>query len=189
MIYSELRSDVDILHDTGAARGVFVVGCPACANMSLYIQNSAEDSATFVLTPTGYKAVSMNEEVERLTQLFVNRGLDVGSWVGKYPLVGLCILDESARKDVRKRCQDFDTVITLCCEAGKTSIEGLLPGKKTVSGMNAKGIVNAKIKSKMKFIKYYIDKDSVNFTRFTFDSEPESSEPGVRSETTDEMLH
>jgi len=170
MIYSELRSDFDILHDAGAAQGVFVMGCPACANMSLYIQNSAEDSATFVLTPTGYKAISMNEEVERLKQLFVKRGSDVGSWVGKYPLVGLCILDESAREDVRKRCQDFDTVITLCCEAGKTSIEGLLPEKKTVAGMNAKGIVNAKIKSKMKFFKYSIDKDSVNLTRFTLDS-------------------
>ena len=57
MIYSELRSDFDILDDMGAARGVFIIGCPACANMSLYIQNGAEDSATFVLTPTGYEAI------------------------------------------------------------------------------------------------------------------------------------
>jgi hypothetical protein len=115
--------------------------------------------------------------------------LDVGSWVGKYPLVGLCILDESARENVRKKCQDFDTVITLCCEAGKTSIEGLLPEKNTISGMNAKGIVNAKIKSRMKFLSYYIDRDSVNFTKFTLDPEPKSSGSRAHAGSTDDKVH
>jgi hypothetical protein len=157
--------------------------------MSLYIQSDAEDSPAFVLTPTGYNAVSMIEEVDRLKQLFAKRGLDVGSWVGKYPLVGLCILDESARENVRKKCQDFDTVITLCCEAGKTSIEGLLPEKNTISGMNAKGIVNAKIKSRMKFLSYYIDRDSVNFTKFTLDPEPKSSGSRAHAGSTDDKVH
>ena len=50
-------------------------------------------------------------------------------------------------------------------------------------------IVDAKIKSKMKFVKYYIDKDSVNFTRFTIDSGAELSKAGGHPETTDEMLN
>ena len=171
MIYSELRSDSDILDEIGTAKRVFVMGCPVCANMSLYIQKAAEGSATLTLTPTGYRAVSMDEEVDRLTKLLVGKGLDVDSWVGKYPVVALCVLDESIRQKIPKKCRDSETVITLCCDAGKKSIERILPGKKTIPGMNATGIVDAISKKKMGFFKLFVDKDSVNITRFTFDTE------------------
>lgn len=169
MIYSELCSDTDILNDLEEAKRVFLLGCPVCANMSLYIQKAAEGSPVLTLTPTGFKAVSMIEEIERLTHLLAGKGLDVDSWVGKYPIVALCVLDERARKKMSKKCQDFETVITLCCETGKKSIEGILPGKKVIAGMNAIGIVNAMLKSKMGCFKLYIDKSTVNITRFTFD--------------------
>lgn len=171
MIYSELRSDTDILNDLEKAKSVFLLGCPACANLSLYIQKAAEGSAALTLTPTGFKAVSMRKEIDRLTHLLAGKGLDVDSWVGKYPTVALCILDESARKKISKKCTNFEMVITLCCEAGKKSIEGVLPGKMVIAGMNARGIVNAILKSKMKFSKIYIDKSTVNITRFTFDTD------------------
>ena len=122
------------------------------------------------LTPTGYKAISMREEVDRLTHLCGGKELEVDSWVGKYPTVALCVLDESTRKKILKKCQKFETVITLCCDAGKKSVEGILPGKTVIAGMTAKGIVNAMSKSKMGFFKLYIDKSMVNITRFTFDT-------------------
>ena len=112
----------------------------------------------------------MNIEADRLTQLLSDRGLKVNSWVGKYPIVALCVMDKRARKSISKKCQDFDTVITLCCEAGKKSIEGILPGKRVIAGMEAKGIVNAVLKSKLAFARIYIDKNTVNTSRFTFDT-------------------
>ncbi|MFC1651274.1 hypothetical protein ACFL2X_06855 [Candidatus Latescibacterota bacterium] len=170
MIYSESRPDTDILNDLEEAQRVYILGCPACANMSLNIQKAEETTPVLSITPTGLKAVSMKEETDRLTQLISNKGLDANSWVGKYPIVALCVMDKRARKGISKKCQDFDTVITMCCEAGKKSIEGILPGKRVIAGMNAKGIVDAVIKSKMVFAKLYIDKSTVNVSRFTFDA-------------------
>ena len=137
MIYCELRSDTDIFNDLEKEKRVFLLGCPVCANMSLYIQKAAEDSPVLTLTPTGFKAVSMREEVDRLTQLLNGKGLDVDSWVGKYPIVALCVPDERNRKKILKKCKDFETVITLCCDAGKKSVEGMLPGKRIIAGTTA----------------------------------------------------
>ena len=170
MVYCELRSDTDLLNDLEEAKRVFLLGCPACANMSLYIQKSAQVSPVLTFTPTGLKAVSMIEELDRLTHLLADKGLDVDSWVGKYPIVALCVLDERNRKKISKKCQDFERVITLCCDAGKKSVESILYGKRIIAGMNARGIVNAFSKSKMGFAKLYIDKSTMNITRFTLDA-------------------
>lgn len=112
----------------------------------------------------------MGEELDRLKDLFSGKELDVDSWVGKCPTVALCVLDESTRKKILKKCRDFETVITLCCDAGKKSVEGILRGKRVIAGMDAKGIVNAMSNSKMGIFKLYIDKSTVNITRFTFDT-------------------
>jgi len=170
MIYSELRSDTDLFNELEEAKRVFLVGCPLCANMSLYIQKAAEGSAMVTLTPTGYKAVFMIDEVSRLAHLLAGKGLDVDSWVGKPPAVGLCVLDERVRKKLSSKCQDFDTVITLCCDAGTKSVEGILTGKRVIAAMNARGLATGVSKSKMKIAKLYIDKKTVDIMRFTFDT-------------------
>ena len=103
MIYSELRSDTDLLNDLEESKRVFLLGCPVCANMSLYIQKAVEGSPMLTLTPTGFKAVSMREEVNRLSPFLASKGLDVDSWFGKYPTVALCVLDKSVRKKILKK--------------------------------------------------------------------------------------
>ncbi len=170
MIYSELRSNTDLLNDLEEEKRVFLVGCPACANMSLYIDKAGEGSPVMTITPTGFKAVSMTEEVDRLSQLFASKGMDVDSWIGKYPLVNLCLLDEGNRNKLSKKCQAFETVVTLSCDAGKKSVEGVLKGKKVIPGMNAMGIVNAKLKRTMGYTKFFVDKNTVDILRFTFDT-------------------
>lgn len=173
MIYSELRSDTDILNDLEEAKRVFLLGCPACANVSLYIQKAAEGSPMLTLTPTGYKAVSTTEELDRLTHFLTGKEFDVDSWTGEYPTVGLCVLDESVIKEISKKCQDFDTVITLCCGAGKKSVESILTGKRIIAAMNDRGIANAvtKVKKQNDIPQIlYIDKSTVNITRFTLDT-------------------
>jgi len=170
LIYSELRPDADLLNDLEAAKRAFLVGCPACANASLYIQKAAEGSAMLTLTPTGFRAVSMTEELNRLSHLAADKNLDVGSWVGKYPTVALCLLDERTRKKLSKKCENFETVITLCCDAGTKSVESALPGKRVIAAMSAKGLTTAVSKSKMGFAKLYMDKSTVDIMRFTLDT-------------------
>jgi hypothetical protein len=150
---------------------VFLLGCPACANMSLNIQNSPDHLPVLTLTPTGFKAVSMNEEVDRLTALLNRKGFNVDSWVGKYPIVALCVPDDRNRKKILRKCRDPETVITLCCDAGKKSVESMLPEKRVIAGMNARGIVNGLLKSKMAYTRLYIEKESVNITPFTLDTQ------------------
>jgi hypothetical protein len=169
MIYSESRSDTELLNDLEEANRVFLLGCPACANACLYLQNASEDTAMFTLTPTGYKAVSMIDEVGRLKQLLYGKGLDVDSWVAKYPTVALCVLDEHARKKIVVKCQGFDTIVTLSCDAGTKSVQSVLPGKRVIGAMQAKGILTAKLKSKMRFAKLSIDKSTVDILRFSLD--------------------
>lgn len=174
MIYCELRSDIDILNDLDEAKRVFLVGCPTCANASLYIQKAAENTAMLILTPTGYRAVSMEEEIARLTHVLADKGLDVDSWIGKYPTVSLCLLNERTRKKLSEKSQDFETVITLCCDAGTNSIKGILSGKRVITAMNAIGLTTAVTKSKMMFAKLYVDKSTVDIMRFTLDTQARS---------------
>ncbi len=170
MIYSESCSDTEILNDLEGSNRVFLLGCPACANACLYLQKALEDSAMFTLTPTGYKAVSMIDEVGRLKQLFGGKGMAVDYWVAKYPTVALCVLDEHARKKIAIKCQGFDTLVTLSCDAGTKSVQSVLPGKRVIGAMQAKGILTAKLKSKMRFAKLSIDKSTVEILRFTLDA-------------------
>ncbi len=167
MIFSEQRSDTDLLNDLEGGRHVYLVGCPACANMSLYIKKAAEGSPVMTITPTGFKAVSMTGEVDRLSQLLVSRGLKVNSWIGKYPIVTLCVLDEGTRNKLSAKCKDSDTVVAMCCDAGTKSLQRILAGKRVIAGMKAKGIVNAKMKRKMGFAKFLIDRSTVDILQFT----------------------
>ena len=170
MIYCELRSDKDILYDLEDAKSVFLIGCPACANMSLYIQKPTEGSAMMTLTPMGFRAVYVEEEVNRLAHLLADKELDVDSWVVKYPTVALCILDERTRNKISKKGRDFDTVITVCCDAGTKSVGNILTGKRVIPAMKAGGIATAKSMRTMGFAKFYIDRSSVDIMRFTFDT-------------------
>jgi len=170
MIYSELRSDEALLNDLKEEKSVFLLGCPACANTSIYIQKAVEDSDMLRLTPTGFKAISMVGELKRLTNLLNDKCTDVGSWVGKYPTIMLCLLDEHSRNNISKKCRDFNTIITLCCDAGTKSIEGILEGKRVIAGMKAKGLAIAALRSKLRFAKIYVDKSKVDIKQFTFDS-------------------
>jgi hypothetical protein len=137
--------------------------------MSLHIDKAADGCPVMTITPSGYKAVSMAEEVERLEGLLVKKGSNVASWVGKYPLVALCIADDGVRKKISKKCGDFDSVVTLSCDAGQKNVENILPEKKVVPAMKAKGIVNAETRKNMTMSKFFLEKDTVNLTRFSFD--------------------
>jgi len=61
----------------------------------------------------------------------------------------------------------------LSCDAGKKSVESTLTGKRIIIAMNDRGIMNAvtKVKEQNDIPQtLYIDKSTVNITRFTLDT-------------------
>ena len=79
----------------------------------------------------------------------------------------MCMLDEKARRKLPNRCQEIDTIVTLCCETGKKNVEDIVKGKKVIGGMSAKGLLSAVTKRKM--VKIFIDKDTISIKRFSFE--------------------
>ena len=122
------------------------------------------------LTPTGFRAVSMEAESARLKHRLNQEGIEVNSWIGKYPVVALCVLDDRNQRKILDKCRGFTTVITLCCEAGRKSIESMMPDCRIISGMDARGIVNARVKSRMLSTRLYVEKKSVTITPFTLET-------------------
>jgi hypothetical protein len=164
MIYSKMRSDTDIFKEINSKTKVFFLGCPICANTSLYIDKGSDGSAMIF----GLKPVSMSKELKRLKGVANNDKIKSDSWVGSYGLIALCALNESNRKKIIKKTKNFDVVVTLCCDAGKDSIQEILPEKKVIKGMNSKGIAMGILKNEFGLLKQFIDKETVKIKPFSF---------------------
>jgi len=167
MVYCEPRPEAEVVHDLGGARSIIMVGCAGCANTSVYLQNAPEGSAMMTLTPTGFHPVAMKNAMDRLERLLSGKGLQVESWLGKYPTGLLCVPDKRGRSKIIKNCQGYDTIITLCCDGGTRSMQNILKGKKIIPAMQASGLITAVMKNNMFFTKLFIDKDSVDIVKFT----------------------
>ena len=168
--YAEPRSDEDLLKEIGDAKRGFVVGCPVCANMNLNYHKGPKGSPIYQLKATGMKALSTSREVKRLASFLTDQGLDVGSWVPGYPGTTLCVLENGAGNKLADKSKDFDVIIAVSCESGAENIHKLMPGKRVINTMKARGLMKGTLTTKMKIAKVYLDKDSVQIKRFAFDS-------------------
>ncbi len=164
-VYCAPRADEDVLSEIGDTKRVLLVGCPSCANMSCAIHRR-DDRPVVRLTPTGLKAVCMRDEMLRLRGLLETRGASVGSWLPNLP-GGLCALDEGSRKRLFEQGRAGDTVVTLSCETGKKNLESILPDRKVVGAMNARGLL--RVVTRRRFGQVFVDKKTVDILEFTFD--------------------
>lgn len=167
MIYCESLSDAELLGAVQGKKNVMLVGCPGCANTSLYLRNAAHGSAMMTLSPVGLKAVSMLEEMDRLAQLFSRQGLKTDTWAGAYPLGILCVPDQRFRNKIMRQCRGYDAVITLSCDGGTKTVGKVMRGTTVIPAMKAKGIATALMKNNLLFTKFYVDKNSADIVRFT----------------------
>jgi hypothetical protein len=119
------------------------------------------------ISPTGFTAVSMLGEMERMERLLSAKNFHVGTFMGKYPTGILCVPDKRGRNKIIKNCQGYDAIVTLCCDGGTKSVSKIMKGKKIVPAMRAAGIVSALMKTNLIFTKLSIYKDSVDIVRFT----------------------
>jgi hypothetical protein len=169
MIYCESYPDAEIVKDLEGTKSVILVGCPGCANSSLYLRNAPAGSAMMTLSPAGFNAVPMQNEIDRLKRLLSGKGLKVGSLLGKYPTGVLCIPDKRCRDKIIKNCREYDTIITFSCDGGIKSVSKIMKGKKIIRGMKAVGIMSAFMRTDRLFTKLSIDKDSVEIVKFMID--------------------
>lgn len=167
MIYCESLSDAELSEAVKDRKRLILVGCPGCANTSLYLRNAAHGSAMMTLSPVGLKAVSMLEEMDRLAQLFSRQGKKATAWMSTYPLGILCVPDIRFRNKISRHCQGYDAVITLCCDGGTKTVGKIMNGTTVIPAMKAKGIVTAVMKNNMLFTKFYVDRNSADIVGFT----------------------
>jgi len=161
-VYCEPRTDAEVFDEIGGAKHILLVGCPSCANVSYSIQ---KDLPLYEFTSAGLRAVGTGDEIQRLVELFAQRGLDVDSWLPGIP-ASLCMLDEKARNDLFDKCEHIDTVVTLCCETGTKNVGDIARGKRVVSGMNARGLLAGVTKAQTG--KMVFDKRTLYIKRFVF---------------------
>jgi len=161
-VYCEPRTDAEVFDEIGGAKHILLVGCPSCANVSYSIQ---KDLPLYEFTSAGLRAVGTGDEIQRLVELFAQRGLDVDSWLPGIP-ASLCMLDEKARNDLFDKCEHIDTVVTLCCETGTKNVGDIARGKRVVGGMNARGLLAGVTKAQTG--KMVFDKRTLYIKRFVF---------------------
>ena len=164
-VYCAPRADEDVFAEIGDTKEVLLVGCPSCANMSCAIKRP-DDRPVVKLTATGLKAVCMSDELLRLSGLLEKRGASVGSWLPNLP-GGLCALDEGARKKLFRQGRDSEAIVTLSCETGKRNVESILPERKVVAAMNARGLL--RVVTRRRLGQVLLDKTTVDILEFTFD--------------------
>ena len=159
------RSDRELLGEIACAERILLVGCPVCANISYAFHRNGE-LPIMRFTLTGIKPVYIRDEMLRISNLIWWKGVSVDFWLPNYP-AALCALDEGARSRLFNQGQASDAILTLCCEAGKKNVESILPDKKVVEAMNAKGLLRTITKRRLG--KIFFDRQAIDILRFTFE--------------------
>ena len=163
-VYSETRTDEDILSELGDARSVLIVGCSLCANTVYALIKDLPLRRTSV---RGLMAIATNHEMHRISSILSQNGVHVTSIPSITPVALCCGLDKMSCQYLAKKSRDVDKVIALCCEAGQRNIAGNVDGKEVVGAMNARGLI--RVKTYRKGGKVLVDSQSVSITRFQLD--------------------
>ena len=166
VVYCEERTDEDLLLDIGEAARVLLVGCPACANLSCAVRQQ-EDAPFMKIGVMGVKALSLSAEMNRTAELLRQKGMSVDSWIPSGIPASCCALNDSSRKKLFDRAQDRDVVAVFSCESGKKSLENILPNKRVVGAMHAKGLLRVVTRRKRREI--FVDKDTAEVMDFALE--------------------
>lgn len=152
VVHAVLVSDSKIIEEVAGFKSVAIVGCTACANMSIayeknmpaYMMSVDKTTGRTTLLPT-----AMMEETNRLKNLLESKGINVRVEIWS-PLCTLTHDNELptsiggsqwADPELANRCADADAVIALCCVVGMLGMKRRL-GKaaKIVRGMKTVGL-------------------------------------------------
>ena len=152
VVHTVLVSDSKIIEQVAGFKSVAIVGCTACANMSIAYEKNMPAYMVSVDKTTGSTTLlptAMMEETNRLKNLLESKGINVK--VEMWP--PLCVLTHDkelptgigggqwADPELANRCADGEAVIALCCDGGMLGMKKRL-GKaaKIVQGMKKVGL-------------------------------------------------
>jgi len=152
VVHTVLVPDSKIIEQVAGFKSVAIVGCTACANMSIAYEKNMPAYMVSVDKTTGSTTLlptAMMEETNRLKNLLESKGINVK--VEMWP--PLCVLthdkelptgiggDQWADPELANRCADGEAVIALCCVGGMLGMKKRL-GKaaKIVQGMKTVGL-------------------------------------------------
>ena len=116
---------------------------------------------------TGVKALSLSAEMDRIAELLRRKGMSVDSWIPSGIPASCCALNDSSRKKLFDRAQDRDVVAVFSCESGKKSLENILPSKRVVGAMHAKGLLRVVTRRERREI--FVDKDTAEVMDFALE--------------------
>jgi hypothetical protein len=161
-VYCVPREDEDLFADIGDAKQILLAGCPSCANIGYYMHRE-KDKPIIKFTLKGIKSVCVQDEIDRISNLLMEKGLNVVSWLPNYPNA-MCLLDEGTRKKLLNKGQDVDTILAMCCESGQKNVAKIFPDKELVGAMNAKGLLRGETRKKLG--KFFIDEQTIDILSY-----------------------
>lgn len=161
-VYCVPREDEDIFNDMGEAKLILLAGCPSCANIGYYMHREKE-RPIIKFTLKGIKSVCTQDEIERISNLLMEKGVNAVSWLPNYPNA-LCVLDEGTRKKLLNKGQDVDTILAMCCESGQKNVANIFPDKEIIGAMNAEGLLKGVTRKKLG--KFFIDEQTIDILRY-----------------------
>ena len=165
-VYCEKRTDEDLLRDIGEAGRVLLVGCPVCGNFSLAVHQQ-EDGPVMKLGLTGGKPLLLGTEMNRTAELLKEKGVSVDSWILSGIPTSFCAISKPSQEKLFDQARDRDAVVVFSCESGKKRVESILPKKKVVCAMHAKGLLRVVTRRKRREI--FVDADTAEIMNFTLE--------------------
>ena len=165
-VYCEKRTDEEIVRDIGEAGRVLLVGCPVCANFSGVVHRQA-DGPVSKMGMKGIKPLLLDKEMKKTAELLRGKGVATDSWTLPGMPASFCAISDPTRKKLFDKAQDRDAVVVFSCESGKKCVEGIVPNKRVVAAMNAKGLLRVVTRRKGRTV--FVDKESAEIIKFTLD--------------------
>lgn len=165
-IYCEKRIDEDLLRDIGEASRVLLVGCPICPNFSCVVHRQG-DGPVSKAGVRGIKPLLLVAEMSRTAELLRDKGVSADSWTLPGMPPTFCAISDPNRKKLFDKAQDRDAVVVFSCESGHRCVENILPNKRVVGAMHAKGLLRVVTRRKGRMV--FADKESAEIIKFALE--------------------
>lgn len=162
-VYCEQRADEDLLRDIGDAGRVLLVGCPVCPNFSCVVHQQG-DGPVSKMGLKGINPLLLEAEMEKTAELLRSNGIAADCWTLPGMPASFCSITDPTGRKLFDKAQDRDAVAVFSCESGHKCVADILPDKKVVAAMNAKGLL--RVVTRRKGRRVFVDKDSAAIIKF-----------------------
>jgi len=112
----------------------------------------------------GIKPLLLGAEMNRTAELLREKGVSADSWTLPGMPPSFCAIRDRTRKKLFEKAQDGDAVVVYSCESGHKCVEDIVPNKRVVAAMHAKGLLRVVTRRKRRTV--FVDRDSAEIIEF-----------------------